>query len=112
MEKIVDPSTAQMEQTYRVNVFGLFWLCKAALPLMSPGGSIITTASIQATHPSPSLLDSAPTKAAISRVHSRGTSPKMASGSTALRPDRCGHHYKRAVASRIRRFPRLALRRQ
>ena len=65
VEKIVDLSTAQLEQTYRVNVFGLFWLCKAALPLMSPGGSIITTASIQATHPSPSLLDYAPTKAAI-----------------------------------------------
>jgi NAD(P)-dependent dehydrogenase (short-subunit alcohol dehydrogenase family) len=65
VEKITDLSTAQMEQTYRVNVFGLFWLCKAALPLMPPGGSIITTASIQATHPSPSLLDYAPTKAAI-----------------------------------------------
>jgi NAD(P)-dependent dehydrogenase (short-subunit alcohol dehydrogenase family) len=32
---------------------------------MSKGGSIITTASIQATHPSPNLLDYAPTKAAI-----------------------------------------------
>jgi NAD(P)-dependent dehydrogenase (short-subunit alcohol dehydrogenase family) len=65
VEKIADLSTAQMERTYRVNVFGLFWLCKAALPLMPPGGSIITTASIQATHPSPSLRDCAPTKAAI-----------------------------------------------
>ena len=65
MEKIADISTAQMEQTYRVNVFGLFWLCKAVLPLMPPGGSIIATASIQATHPSPSLLDYAPTKASI-----------------------------------------------
>ncbi len=24
-------STQQMEQTYRVNIFALFWLCKAAL---------------------------------------------------------------------------------
>ncbi len=64
-EKIADITTEQMEQTYRVNVFALFWLCKAALPLMPKGGSIITTASIQATHPSPSLLDYAPTKAAI-----------------------------------------------
>ena len=48
-----------------MNVFALFWLCKAALPLMPKGGSILTTASIQATHPSPSLLDYAPTKAAI-----------------------------------------------
>ena len=65
VEKIADLTTEQFEQTYRVNVTSLFWMCKAALPLMPKGGSIITTASIQATHPSPSLLDYAPTKAAI-----------------------------------------------
>ena len=65
VEKIKDVTTEQMEATYRVNVFALFWLCQEALPLMPKGGSIITTASIQATHPSPSLLDYAPTKAAI-----------------------------------------------
>jgi NAD(P)-dependent dehydrogenase (short-subunit alcohol dehydrogenase family) len=65
VEKIADVTTKQLEETYRVNVFALFWIAKAALPLMPPGGSIITTASIQATHPSPSLLDYAPTKAAI-----------------------------------------------
>jgi len=65
VDKIADISTKQLQETYEVNVFALFWLCKAALPLMPPGGSIITTASIQATHPSPSLLDYAPTKAAI-----------------------------------------------
>lgn len=65
VEKISDITTKQLEETYKVNVFALFWLCKAALPLMPKGGSIITTASIQATHPSPSLLDYAPTKAAI-----------------------------------------------
>jgi NAD(P)-dependent dehydrogenase (short-subunit alcohol dehydrogenase family) len=65
VDKIADITTEQFEQTYRVNVTALFWLCQEALPLMPPGGSIITTASIQATHPSPSLLDYAPTKAAI-----------------------------------------------
>ena len=65
VEKIADVTTEQMKETYRVNVFALFWICKAALPLMPPGGSIITTASIQATHPSAGLIDYAPTKAAI-----------------------------------------------
>jgi NAD(P)-dependent dehydrogenase (short-subunit alcohol dehydrogenase family) len=65
VEKIKDITTKQLDETYKVNVFALFWLCKAALSLMPKGGSIITTASIQATHPSPSLLDYAPTKAAI-----------------------------------------------
>jgi NAD(P)-dependent dehydrogenase (short-subunit alcohol dehydrogenase family) len=65
VEKIADITTKQMEETYAVNVFALMWLCQEALPLMPKGGTIITTASIQATHPSPSLLDYAPTKAAI-----------------------------------------------
>jgi hypothetical protein len=65
VEKIADLSTKQLEETYRVNVFALYWIVKAALPLMPPGGSIITTASIQSTHPSAHLLDYAPTKAAI-----------------------------------------------
>ena len=65
VEKIADVTTEQFEATYRVNVTALFWICQTALPLMPPGGSIITTASIQATHPSPGLLDYAPTKAAI-----------------------------------------------
>jgi NAD(P)-dependent dehydrogenase (short-subunit alcohol dehydrogenase family) len=65
VEKIAEVTTKQMVETYEVNVFALFWMCQEALKLMPKGGSIITTASIQATHPSPSLLDYAPTKAAI-----------------------------------------------
>ncbi len=65
VDKIADITTEQFEATYRVNVTALFWLCQEALPLLPKGASIITTASIQATHPSPSLLDYAPTKAAI-----------------------------------------------
>jgi NAD(P)-dependent dehydrogenase (short-subunit alcohol dehydrogenase family) len=65
VDAIKDLTTKQLEDTYTVNVFALFWMCQTALPLMPPGGSIITTASIQAAHPSPSLLDHAPTKGAI-----------------------------------------------
>jgi len=65
VETIAEMTSKQVEETYRVNVFALFWMCQEALPLMPPGATIITTASIQATHPSPTLLDYAPTKAAI-----------------------------------------------
>jgi NAD(P)-dependent dehydrogenase (short-subunit alcohol dehydrogenase family) len=57
--------TKQFEETFKVNVFGMFWLCKYALPHMPEGASIINTASIQAYQPSPHLLDYASTKAAI-----------------------------------------------
>ncbi len=65
VEKIADLSTAQLEATYRTNVFAMFWLCKAALPHLPRGGTIINTTSIQSYQPSPGLLDYASTKAAI-----------------------------------------------
>lgn len=43
----------------------MFWLCKAALPHMPPGATIINTTFIQGCQPSPTLLDFASTKAAI-----------------------------------------------
>jgi NAD(P)-dependent dehydrogenase (short-subunit alcohol dehydrogenase family) len=65
VEAIADLSTEQFDETFRTNVYGLFWLCKAALPHLDPGASIITTSSVQAYNPSPQLLDYAATKAAI-----------------------------------------------
>ncbi|MEJ5913574.1 SDR family oxidoreductase [Pseudokineococcus sp. 1T1Z-3] len=65
VEDIADLTTEQFDETFRTNVHGLFWVVKAALPHMRPGASIITTSSVQAYQPSPSLLDYAPTKSAI-----------------------------------------------
>ena len=65
VEGIEALTTDQLERTYRTNIFALIWLCKAALPHMQAGASIINTASIQAYQPSPQLLDYASTKAAI-----------------------------------------------
>jgi len=62
---IAELTTEQLEATFRTNVFAMFWLCKAAIPLLPRGGSIINTTSIQGYQPSPSLLDYAATKAAI-----------------------------------------------
>lgn len=62
---IADVTTQQFDETFKVNVYGMFWLCKAALPLMPAGATIINTASIQSYEPSPTLLDYASTKAAI-----------------------------------------------
>jgi NAD(P)-dependent dehydrogenase (short-subunit alcohol dehydrogenase family) len=64
-ESIDDLTSESFEQTFRTNVFALFWLTKAALPHLPPGATIINTASIQAYQPSDILLDYAPTKAAI-----------------------------------------------
>lgn len=65
IEQIADLSTEQFEQTFRTNVFSMFWLSKAALEHMPADAVIINTSSIQAYQPSPTLLDYASTKAAI-----------------------------------------------
>lgn len=65
VEDIQNIRTEQITSTFSVNVFSLFWTIKAALPLLPPGSSIITTSSIQAYRPNPDLLDYAASKAAI-----------------------------------------------
>jgi NAD(P)-dependent dehydrogenase (short-subunit alcohol dehydrogenase family) len=58
-------TTEQLLRTYRTNIFAMFWLCRAAIPHLEPGASIINVSSIQAYDPSPPLIDYASTKAAI-----------------------------------------------
>ena len=65
VERIEDLTTEQFDATYKTNVYAMFWLCKAALAHMPPGGAIINTASVEAYSPEPHLLDYASTKAAI-----------------------------------------------
>jgi NAD(P)-dependent dehydrogenase (short-subunit alcohol dehydrogenase family) len=58
-------STEQFDRVMRTNLYGMFWLTKAALPHIPPGGCVINTTSVQAYKPSPHLLDYAMTKGAI-----------------------------------------------
>lgn len=64
-KSIQDLTTEQFDNTFKVNVYALFWICKAAIPHMDPGSAIINTTSIQAFDPSAPLLDYASTKSAI-----------------------------------------------
>ena len=64
-KSIQDLTTEQFDNTFKVNVYALFWICKAALPHMDAGSAIVNTTSIQAFDPSAPLLDYASTKSAI-----------------------------------------------
>jgi NAD(P)-dependent dehydrogenase (short-subunit alcohol dehydrogenase family) len=64
-EKIEKLTTEQFDETFKTNVYAMFWICKAAIPYMPAGATIINTASIQSYSPSKQLLDYASTKAAI-----------------------------------------------
>jgi NAD(P)-dependent dehydrogenase (short-subunit alcohol dehydrogenase family) len=58
----------EFEETFRVNVFALYYLSKKLLPQMKPGGSIINSASIQSYDPSPNLIAYASSKSAIASL--------------------------------------------
>ena len=62
---IADITTEQFDRVMKTNLYAMFWLCKKALPHMPRGSSIINTSSVQASSPSPNLLDYATTKAGI-----------------------------------------------
>ncbi|OLT51017.1 SDR family oxidoreductase [Cellulosimicrobium sp. CUA-896] len=70
-------STEQLDRVFRTNLYALFWITKAALDHLPRGGSIINTTSIQASEPSPQLLDYASTKAAILNF-TRGLAQQLA----------------------------------
>ena len=58
-------SAEQLERTFRTNVYGMFFLTKAALPHMKKGAAIVNTTSITAYRGHKTLIDYASTKGAI-----------------------------------------------
>ncbi len=62
LEKIDD---AQLERTFRTNIFSCFRLTRAALPHLKEGATIINTTSVTAYRGSPGLIDYAASKGAI-----------------------------------------------
>jgi NAD(P)-dependent dehydrogenase (short-subunit alcohol dehydrogenase family) len=77
-EGIEEITTEQFDRVLKTNLYAMFWLCKAAVPHLGPGSSIINTSSIQAYQPSPNLLDYATTKAGIVNF-TKGLAQQLAS---------------------------------
>jgi NAD(P)-dependent dehydrogenase (short-subunit alcohol dehydrogenase family) len=64
-DSIAEWSDEEWDRTFRTNIYAMFYLSKAALPRLRPGGAIVNTASVQAYQPSGNLLAYATTKGAI-----------------------------------------------
>jgi NAD(P)-dependent dehydrogenase (short-subunit alcohol dehydrogenase family) len=58
-------STEQWDRTFRTNIYGYFFMVKAALPHLKKGSAIINTGSITGLEGSKHLLDYSATKGAI-----------------------------------------------
>jgi NAD(P)-dependent dehydrogenase (short-subunit alcohol dehydrogenase family) len=64
-ENLEDISDEEWQRHFDVNVTAMFRLCRAALPHMQAGGSIINTSSVNSDSPKPNLIPYSATKAAI-----------------------------------------------
>jgi NAD(P)-dependent dehydrogenase (short-subunit alcohol dehydrogenase family) len=64
-ETIEDVSDEQFDRTFKTNIYGYFYMAKAALRQMSEGACIINTGSITGLEGSKELLDYSATKGAI-----------------------------------------------
>lgn len=57
--------TEQFDRTFRANVYGPFWLTRAALPYLPEGGSVINTGSVNGLRGNKALMDYSASKAAV-----------------------------------------------
>ena len=60
-----DITDEQLDRTFRTNIFGYFYMARAALAHLGEGGSIINTGSVTGLEGSKELLDYSATKGAI-----------------------------------------------
>lgn len=65
VEEPEELTEAQIERTFRTNIFAYMFMAKSALPYMGEGASIINTGSVTGVRGHETLLDYAATKGAI-----------------------------------------------
>ena len=64
-ESIEDIDREQLERTFQTNVFGMFFMTKAAMKYLKKGACIVNTASVTAYEGNPQLIDYSSTKGAM-----------------------------------------------
>lgn len=76
-EHITELTDEQLDGTLKTNLYAMVWICRAAVPHLQPGSSIIMSSSIQAYQPSAHLVEYAMTKAGMN-TFAKGLSQQLA----------------------------------
>lgn len=58
-------TTEQFDRTFKTNVYGPFWLIRAALPHLSAGDAIVNTGSVNGLRGNKTMMDYATSKSAV-----------------------------------------------
>ncbi|MDO4263746.1 MAG: SDR family oxidoreductase [Deinococcus sp.] len=64
-DSLTDIDDEQLHKTFETNIYGYFYLARAALPHLKEGDTIVNTTSVTTYRGSPTLVDYASTKGAI-----------------------------------------------
>jgi len=75
--RLEDITSQQFDDTFKTNVYAMFWITRAALPHMKAGAAIVNTASVNAYDPNKDIIDYAATKGAI-MIFTKGLAKQIA----------------------------------
>lgn len=65
VQDFTEITTQQWDRTFKVNVYSMFWLTKAALPHLGEGDAIINTGSVNGLRGNRTLMDYSASKGAV-----------------------------------------------